>query len=91
MNHDTADRALVEDLRRSARVRGYWPEGMAADALARRIAEGQRLREAIRQIEWSNAGKVEPAHWCPWCGEGRQQGHAQDCVVAALVAEEPPR
>ena len=87
-DHDTADRALVEQLKDQCIVNGEHGDHagccfyhQAAHALARRIAEGERLRKVVKAL----ADRA-----CDCAPFGRHE-----CLVCqartALVAEEPPR
>lgn len=115
-DHDTADRALLERLKMHACVVGQ--SGIdtgndaeisvaddmvkAADALARRIAEGARLKEAAEEFLRYHALDCG-AHFCRYCSaRSPEWEHAEHCsfvlsqaaytkLRAALVAEEPPR
>lgn len=92
-DHDTADRALVERLQamyarcvfqRPCDEHEAFKE--AAAALARRIAEGERLKKLL----------AKAAPWtCPECGPHvmvDEEGCCATCGAdAVLVAEEPPR
>lgn len=94
-DHDTADRALLSRVEaKQAAWRGEfkfipteWVWELAA-ALARRIAEGERLREAVLSLIPVNCDALHHNK------RDRHEGSASCPVVAralALVAEEPPR
>lgn len=96
MTHDTADRALLERTGHGLLAAMLGQDEplepvledikSLRDALARRIAEGERLREAI---EWAlgECGDFPPRQE----GEGAYWWRAELRKRAALVIEEPQR
>lgn len=105
-DHDTADRALVElllemhDSDLDAAHDGACVK--AAASLARRIAEGERLREAAQEFLLHHQMDCG-AHFCRYCSaRSPEWEHAEHCsfamsqeaytkLRAALAAEKSPR
>lgn len=98
-DHDTADRALLERTGQGLldvmlakdEDEPLDPvlEDIKAlrDALARRIAEGERLREALQHISDKGCGCTGYYR----CGCTATLQRIADDALDALVAEEPPR
>jgi hypothetical protein len=60
------------------------------DEVERLRAENDRLREALRQVQWSARGihNYKPEPMCPICDQIRDLGHAPDCLVGMAMEGE---
>lgn len=71
----------------------------AASVVASLTGELEKVREALRGVEWSGADADLSRHCrecsvsfgCPECGRSEEEGHRASCAVGAVLADSAAR
>ena len=71
---DEALQAIREEYRRDDRSR-----------MGEVLAEVSRLRAMLVRLEWEHDGNG--VRWCPNCEAAKEDGHEDDCELAALLRD----
>lgn len=87
--HDRGPAQLVCDSHNDIHEQGFNAGVSAAEAKAAKV--GGKLMQVLRAVEWSGTERDEDGaevSACPWCGQGKDDGHAAGCGLAVVLTSD---